>query len=537
MDRKPLHTTGMPYDDHSGLEVNPYSDEHKQLVENDHSPTSRAPIPASAGGYLPPTTPYPELHSPLALPSTSPPIESDKIISQTAHGYYAGSQQGGDHGGDRQPPGFSYPAHPHEQQRVAGAHGSGSGRKRTAIFIGFAILGLVVAGVVGGIAGWQITEAKNRGMLQTSAGSGRSGGDPVRPENRSGPSTAGVSKILRSGSALAATGFRYGEDYQLGVFYLSPEGAPYYSSFDTAYGSWSTPVKVSEAIPHASTSLAAGINMRNHYDKFVPRFMLYYQGTDSKMASVGFQMPVRRSGEPNPEVMRSLEDFRVGTGASMGAYWPYLIFQDNGTTGSGLVEHNITILGIRDSRQRVSRIMESDTSGPQVAPGSPILALPQSPDVPRDELRVVYRSTEGGRLAVFDRNGKREQVRRHTLPPGFTLGEGAPLAGFATRKGSSTLTTHLVWRGGDGRVMTGKQVGGAAAAWQDPVAEPVFGDAANNTKIACVTAASTSQEGLKETIRESDDMNRCFFQNKDGALVEAWLDGETWKKVGVVHMP
>ncbi|KAL8412856.1 hypothetical protein RB596_009423 [Gaeumannomyces avenae] len=533
MDRKPLHTAGAPHEDYSGLEVNPCSDEHKQAVENEYPPTTRAPIPASAGGYLPPTTPYPELHSPLAPSSASPPIESDKITSQSARGYYAGSQRGDDQGGGRQPPSFGYPAHPHEQQGVAGAHGNGSGRKRTAIFIGLAILGLVVAGVVGGVAGWQITEAKNRG---SGSGSG-SGGGPACPENRSEPSTAGVSKILKAGSALAATGFRYDGDYQIRVFYLSPEGAPYYSSFDTAYSSWSTPVKVAEALPHAGTSLAAGVNMRNHYNKFIPRFMLYYQGTDSKMLSVGFQESVRRSGEPNPEIMGTLENYRIGTGASMGAYWPYLIFQDNGAAGTGLVEHNITILGIRDSRQRVSRIMESGTSGPQVAQGSPVLALPLSADVPRDELRVVYRSTEGGRLAVFDRNSKREQARRHTLPPGYTLGEGAPLAGFATRKGSSTMTTHLLWRGGDGRVMAGRQVGGAGATWQDPVAEPAFGDAAGNTQIACVTAGSTSQESLKEPIRESDDMNRCFFQNKDGALVEAWFDGEAWKKVGVVHMP
>ncbi|KLU90500.1 hypothetical protein MAPG_10353, partial [Magnaporthiopsis poae ATCC 64411] len=328
MDRKPQHNPGTAYNDNSGLEV------ALDLCGN-----GKHAIISATGVYPQPTTPgstlYPEVH-----------IGSDKIIDQSAtHGYYAGSRQGGNQGREDQRP-SSFSTHPQEQG-ASGDPGSGSrSGKRTAIFIGLAILGVAVAGVVGGVAGWQISEAKNRGTAQTSNGGGSSS------VAGSGASTAGVSKILKPGSPLAATGFRYDGDYQIRIFYLAPEGGtPYTSVFDTAYGSWAIPVKVSGPLPHASTSLAAGVNMRNHYDKIVPRYMLYYTGTDSRMVSVGFQMPVRRSGEPNSEVMDSLKDSQVGTGASMGAYWPYLAFQDNGAAGSGLIEHNVTILGVRDSRQ------------------------------------------------------------------------------------------------------------------------------------------------------------------------------------------
>lgn len=131
----------------------------------------------------------------------------------------------------RRPATAKLSTHPQEQGAPGGPGGGSSSRKRTAIFIGLVILGVVVAIVVGGIAGWQISEAKNRGTAQTSSGGSSSGAG-------SGAVDGGrVQKILKPGSPLAATGFRYDGNYQIRIFCLAPEGVTPYTS-GVRHGTW-----------------------------------------------------------------------------------------------------------------------------------------------------------------------------------------------------------------------------------------------------------------------------------------------------------
>lgn len=242
------------------------------------------------------------------------------------------------------------------------------------------------------------------------------------------------------------------------------------------------------------------------------------------------------SGEPNKVMTDAVGDRRVGLGTSIAHYWPYAIFQDNGPEGSGLLETNITINKIRDSQYFTRRILNGD-DGPKVAWRSPLVALPISATVPGQELRVVYRSTEGaGKLAVWDRGADGAQLQRRALPPGFEVSEGSPLAGFATRKGTNSLATRLIWRAQDGKIVSGWQEGGNMGDWKGPAADPVFEGADRDTQLACVTAATTSQEGISVVLQEDDKMNRCYFM-KGGKLKEVWFDGEKWVDAGFVYMP
>lgn len=136
-----------------------------------------------------------------------------------------------------------------------GKPSTGNGKTRL-ILIGSAVLIAIVSGVIGGIVGWQVTEKRLNG---TSA---NTGGDvsttsPDTDSDTSSSSSAGSGRtctangtltsasVVRNGTALAATGWRYGDEHVIWLYFQGSDDTLQYVVYDTMYGSWAGPTMLS----------------------------------------------------------------------------------------------------------------------------------------------------------------------------------------------------------------------------------------------------------------------------------------------------
>ena len=93
----------------------------------------------------------------------------------------------------------------------------------------------------------------------------------------------------------------------------------------------------------------------------------------------------------------------------------------------------------------------------------------------------------------------------------------------------NAVDTHLLYQDAAGVLQTVWQ--DDEADWKGPKTYPAFDGADAGTDIACVTQGG----GLGSSVQKEQDMNRCFFQERDtGRLKEVWFDGAEWRAVGFV---
>lgn len=134
------------------------------------------------------------------------------------------------------------------------AHNTANGKTRI-ILIGSAILIAIVSGVIGGIVGWQVTEKRLSGTsanTEGNAGSTSADTDSGTSSSGSGSTctangTLTSASVVRNGTALAATGWRYGDEHVIWLYFQGSDDTLKYVVYDTMYGAWAGPTMLSLA--------------------------------------------------------------------------------------------------------------------------------------------------------------------------------------------------------------------------------------------------------------------------------------------------
>lgn len=128
--------------------------------------------------------------------------------------------------------------------------------KTRLILIGSAILIAIVSGVIGGVVGWQVTEKRLSGTSANTEGdAGSTSADADSGTSSSSSSGSGractsngtltSASVVRNGSALAATGWRYGDEHVVWLYFQGVDDTLQYVVYDTIYGVWAGPTMLS----------------------------------------------------------------------------------------------------------------------------------------------------------------------------------------------------------------------------------------------------------------------------------------------------
>lgn len=95
-----------------------------------------------------------------------------------------------------------------------------------------------------------------------------------------------------------------------------------------------------------------------------------------------------------------------------------------------------------------------------------------------------------------------------------------------------SVNTYILYQDNGGVVQVVWQDGDE---WQGPDTSDALSDASIGTDIECLTQGAWDSGGVQ--ISREQDMNRCFFQEKDtGRLKEVWFDGDRWRDQGFVPL-
>lgn len=138
--------------------------------------------------------------------------------------------------------------------------------KTRIILIGSAILIAIVSGVIGGVVGWQVTEKRLNGTSANTGGNAGSTTADTDSETSSSGSgrtcaangTLTSASVVRNGTALAATGWRYGVEHVIWLYFQGKDDTLQYVVYDTMYGAWAGPTMLSlEDGAVGGTALAA----------------------------------------------------------------------------------------------------------------------------------------------------------------------------------------------------------------------------------------------------------------------------------------
>ncbi|TLD32949.1 hypothetical protein PspLS_00741 [Pyricularia sp. CBS 133598] len=425
--------------------------------------------------------------------------------------------------------------------------GTSSPRRSKILFIAGAVLVALIAGTIGGIVGWQVTEAKFKDRTGENQ-SPRTDTPECTPRQED---TSGANNSIKRGSALAATGLRLhsGTGYELRVFYQGAGGDELrYSQYDHTYGVWSVPIVVGQARnelgPAPETPLAASVSLTAKdnpaHRMGYPTFQIFYASREQYIAHHNWRHGFSLSGTNGVTLTRERRSI-LGGGKRIACLWPQVIYETDGSDGAGVT--NTVWQGAVSSKTGYWELgswedVELIPAG-GMSRGSPLLALPMTADFKPPELRTVYRNADG-LLAVLDRDSDNKTTRA-TLSD-VRIPDRAPMAGFATAKvGGSGLVSKILWRSENGRIWIMSQDGGKGDGsdtgdWSGPTTDAVFDGADANTQLACVTAGVADWAGIKFPLKQNNDMNSCFFQ-RDGALKHVLFDGSRWVDKGFVPMP
>ena len=173
------------------------------------------------------------------------------------------------------------------------------GKKRL-ILIGSAVLIAIVSGVIGGIVGWQVTEKRLNGASADTEGetgsSGTGSGSGTSSSSNSSREcahngTLTSASVVRNGTALAATGWRYGDEHVIWLYFQGSDDTLWYVVYDTMYGAWAGPTMLSlEEGAVAGTALTATTLLwgRDADRPPEPQSQLVYQDTSGRLKGVAW---------------------------------------------------------------------------------------------------------------------------------------------------------------------------------------------------------------------------------------------------------
>lgn len=409
-------------------------------------------------------------------------------------------------------------------QAAAGSPTANAKPRSRLWLLGGAVLIAIIAGVIGGVVGWKVTENNNgsRASSPSTTSPATSNNTDTGSNGESGSSDsliAGANNTIRANSALAVTGWRYGSDFAIRLFYQGPDDVIRFSGYDTLFGNWT----IARALDVEATSkspLATTVIWRSSLDPGLtpfPQIQSFYR-SQSKLSGQNW-----RDGGPATGFTDSIEDHDVSlpSASRLGVYWPSVLLQD----ASGAVQE----VFYNQSNAGYQPITALSISG---STSSPLIALPLTPSHEDHELRILYRRSDG-KLAEYNRNSK-GTVLSSSGALSFSVPQDASVAAFATANGNDDLKTWVLWQDDSGDIQVGWQ-NSTSDLWEGPVTDAVFKGADNPTQLACLTAGSSGGMAV-EPLQAKNDMNRCYFQI-GGAVKEVWYDGDKWVELGYVNMP
>lgn len=223
---------------------------------------------------------------------------------------------------------------------------------------------------------------------------------------------------------------------------------------------------------------------------------------------------------------------QVGPDTRLGCYWPYIVSQDADAGLRWTLHQGPWVDG------KTYYVNDTNLTAEAAAAGTPLVALPVTQAF-EDAAGFVYRGADG-RVRTGVRTYGAGPAQEPAWEQGAALAApvpaGAALAAFAVGQPYSAdrLNTYVLYQDAAGVLQVLWQDGDGddeAGGWQGPRTYAALADAAPGTDIACVTQGG----GPGSAVQKAQDMNRCFFQERDtGRLKEVWFDGAEWKAVGFV---
>jgi hypothetical protein len=271
---------------------------------------------------------------------------------------------------------------------------------------------------------------------------------------------------------------------------------------------------------------------------------LFYTGAESLLLGVSF----RPQKVPKEDGIGSLE-IHTGSGSSLGAHWPWLLYQD----GAGVLHHVRNNLQGEQLRPDAGFGEKELDIAPQKF--SRLAVVPTAADFKTHAVEagyaVFYQDTNS-KLAVSIPNlqsssrSKSFQQPWPTTLPDITLPKEASIAAFSVARSGDAknrVDTYVLHLGGDGDIgvlYTDSSAGGDGDGKWKMAAPAALKGADKDSDIACLTMASSPSNEAEQPVplEEAGDEMRCIYQ-RGGRLVEVRLDGGKgeWIAVGDVPIP
>ncbi|KAF9878206.1 hypothetical protein CkaCkLH20_04244 [Colletotrichum karsti] len=384
------------------------------------------------------------------------------------------------------------------------------------------LITFVLAGAIGGVAGWKITsnrvEEPEASLPGSTGGGGGSGGSPTS-----------ATKIVPN-SGLAAVGWRVGTDITLQVWFQGPDTSLRRSEYKTIYQNWTEPMEV-DAAPKVGSPFGAGqLYTKPDPLPVIPQAELFFIGSQSKIGGVNFREGFTRGGQSDSINEGGWTTSNDNT--QMAAYWPSTILQaNNGDVMEVWFDY------------KSPKFQEPKRVGVTASANSALAILPRESthsagdQTAASSARIIYRDTSG-RLRNFDRSSGGQQLTSSgqlpvTVDANFTMAAFAVARGDANGQASSAVNTWVVYQDSStGKISYVYENG--TDGWKGPETDPVFEGADNPTHLACVTAASATIPEVP--LQPAHDLSHCFFQVKK-QLKHVHFDGSSWNDMGFLPIP
>ncbi|KAH6839542.1 hypothetical protein B0I37DRAFT_347986 [Chaetomium sp. MPI-CAGE-AT-0009] len=443
-------------------------------------------------------------------------------------------------------PSYIYSADPehypeHHSSPVSHPHSTpaaGSGRKRLWFIIGGVIAVLVIIGaVLGGVLGSRAASSSSADSSASQGGEDSGGsGDTNPPADNTSPddtnntnnttNSTPNSTPIRQGSGLAVTGWRKPDgSAEIYLFFQDQKDELQYVRCDKSLASdkdtcWASPVSInSYAI--AGSRLAASTIIWGDY--FQPMIELFYTGVKSRLLGVSFNDLDTPSAK---EDSVNTKEIYTGLGSSLGAYWPWTVFQDS----AGALHHVRNLLtGGKAFRPSASWDNNELDITPQTS--SRLAVVPTATDFNTIAVKpgyAVFHQDKNDKLAVYitDLNHPNRSASFHqpwpTTLPDITLPKQAPIAAFSVARRGDTgrrVDTYVLHLDGDGHINvlytdpSGAAGSDGEAPWKTAAPDALKG-ADKDTDIACLTLGSSPSNaaGKAVPVEEAEDERRCYFQ-------------------------
>ncbi|KAI1798619.1 hypothetical protein F4811DRAFT_174455 [Daldinia bambusicola] len=350
--------------------------------------------------------------------------------------------------------------------------------------------------------------------------------------NRTSPSPPKSTPMqsIKVGSKLAVTGYRTGSDYSIRLFFQDQDNQIRFTDRESASASW-TATTVLDTLPYQpmeNGSIATGSYL---FADPVPNVELFYEDKDGVVRGQNFNFEFEKGKFPPKGDPGSINSYPLQTAgkARISCYFPYIASQD----GNNVIRWT-TLLG-QDSNNLSAPWWVNDTSwNIRASKGGGMVVLPIAQTY-HNAGGIVYRSNEG-MLSLKIRDGLessndgvawRKGALSKKIPAETSIGAfsvGRPYDNH------NQVNTYILYQDEDGTIQVVWQ--DDDTGWKGPQTHDALDGAEKGTDIACLTPAAYDLGNIG--ISREQNMNRCFFQVRDGNVKEVWFNGDNWISVGVV---